>query len=670
MKSLSFLLAGMLTLPGLGQLPKLSTDFREVANRKEFLKSIPLTAAHKAMLRKNHFVQYPSPDLALYHVYGQNQYERIPSLLTADNALQIYHLYFDSTLRLLEEKTLLPEAETLTQIMLAKSRERLKQVAGTKLESAARKNLAYFSVAARLLDKNAAVDPTVEPLVAAEISKIAGHAGFDASAIFPYKVDYSQFIVRGHYTKSADLGRYFSTMMWYGLVPVSIAVRENKSLRPLPEQVRQACLLSMDLETSEAITHWKRLYEVTSLYAGKSNRLTPLEWGAYLRAKSASPDFIAELQKDATIARLIQSVESLRFPQIVTKKNDAATAEDIQVRFMGQREIPDSVIFNRLTDVDDRPMPNPLDVPAALGNERAASILDATPNFANPLHWTAYRTERKKVAYQFATVKPETWTQDLYWGWLDSLRAVSKMGKSAPAVFRTNAWQDHNLNSILASWTELRHDTILYGEQTVSEMGDGDEPQLVRGYVEPALPFYRRLRKLVDQTEAGLKGLGALSEDQASLFKNFREYLDFMITVSEKELQGQKLTRAEYDRIQYIEGELEGLNTSIQVVGQNFKQLTQDDLNMALVADVHTARGKALTVGVGIADDIVAIVPIEGRLTFVRGTAFSYYEFLQPISDRLTDAKWKEMLASGKAPARPFWTKSFFVNTPARPKEQ
>ena len=39
----------------------------------------------------------------------------------------------------------------------------------------------------------------------------------------------------------------------------------------------------------------------------------------------------------------------------------------------------------------------------------------------------------------------------------------------------------------------------------------------------------------------------------------------------------------------------------------------------------------------------------------MRGGVFSYYEFLQPASNRLTDEKWQEMLREGKAPPQPEW---------------
>ncbi|MHA1934864.1 MAG: DUF3160 domain-containing protein, partial [Candidatus Thorarchaeota archaeon] len=44
-----------------------------------------------------------------------------------------------------------------------------------------------------------------------------------------------------------------------------------------------------------------------------------------------------------------------------------------------------------------------------------------------------------------------------------------------------------------------------------------------------------------------------------------------------------------------------------------------------------------------------------------RGGTFSYYEFVQPMSDRLTDEAWRDMLDQGLAPSFPDWSESFIV---------
>ena len=80
---------------------------------------------------------------------------------------------------------------------------------------------------------------------------------------------------------------------------------------------------------------------------------------------------------------------------------------------------------------------------------------------------------------------------------------------------------------------------------------------------------------------------------------------------------------------------------------------------MACVADVATSLDTCLEVGVAAGNTLCALVPIEGRWTLTRGAVFSYREFEWPVSDRLTDEKWQQMVLDGKAPAAPIWTKSF-----------
>ena len=84
-------------------------------------------------------------------------------------------------------------------------------------------------------------------------------------------------------------------------------------------------------------------------------------------------------------------------------------------------------------------------------------------------------------------------------------------------------------------------------------------------------------------------------------------------------------------------------------------------MRTTLVADVHTDTntGQVLEEAVGYVNFIiVAFKTPDGSLRAGAGPVFSYYEFKQPMSDRLTDEAWRELLASGHAPARPLWTES------------
>ena len=81
-----------------------------------------------------------------------------------------------------------------------------------------------------------------------------------------------------------------------------------------------------------------------------------------------------------------------------------------------------------------------------------------------------------------------------------------------------------------------------------------------------------------------------------------------------------------------------------------------------MVADVHTDGNteKVLEEGVGYINTMIVAYKLpEGHILLGAGPVFSYYEFKQPMAERLTDEKWREILNSENHPSAPEWTKSF-----------
>ena len=72
--------------------------------------------------------------------------------------------------------------------------------------------------------------------------------------------------------------------------------------------------------------------------------------------------------------------------------------------------------------------------------------------------------------------------------------------------------------------------------------------------------------------------------------------------------------------------------------------------------------GQALEEGVGYVDLILVAYKVpDGRIIVGAGPVLSYYEFKQPMSDRLTDEQWQQMLEQGNQPERPAWMGSFYA---------
>ncbi len=153
-----------------------------------------------------------------------------------------------------------------------------------------------------------------------------------------------------------------------------------------------------------------------------------------------------------------------------------------------------------------RGFPRGLDTMALLGSKRAVYWL----NELNDSSYENYSVQYGKMESEFSNLSAADWNRNLYWSWLYSLQPLLKdYGNGYPTFMQTDAWKDKEMNTALASWTELRHDTILYAKQSYtmvasSANGDSALKKPFVGYVEPVPDFYARLLALTNMTNQGL----------------------------------------------------------------------------------------------------------------------------------------------------------------------
>ncbi len=654
--------------PGKVKPYRVSADLREVTNLKAFTRVLPLTEGQRALLAKQLFAASHTGEKQLFWIYENNEYHNLPSFVTTDVAVHLYHCFFDYALRSVEQEKLLPLLQEMTSALLAETARQLRSARKAEVRSALVKNAAYFATAAKLLALPDPVPGAAQPAVNKELSLVNGHAGYGVGAVFPYKVDYSQFVPRGHYTRSAKLKRFFMCMMWYGLTPFATRFADGT---PSPDTVRQGVLMARTVDAAGMLLHWNAIYEPTTFFVGKSDDHIPAQWIALSNTvfgRDALPDAVADRSK---LEQFTSEVEKLPTARIRAKMIGAREMPSpiSQLRLMGQRYIPDSEVLQRLSAPLARPFPSGLDVMGVIGSQRALQILDAHPEVYNANRWTGYRPERSKVAREFAAIPARRWTSNLYWSWLNTLQPLlDRIPDGYPSFMSSEAWRDKSLNTALASWAELRHDTVLYGKQSAVECGDGEERPTPTGYVEPNVPVYELLLRLVKRTRALLEKSELMTDRLKTGFEEFGGLLEFLRRCSLKELRGETLSQEDNLEIRYIGGKIEFLTRStIEGQPQYWELVDKGDNDMAVVADVHTAPPKVLEEGVGRAAEILVIVPIGKKLVLTRGAILTYFEFTHPIDDRLTDEKWRALLGTDQAPDPPAWTKTFLL--PAAPKD-
>jgi hypothetical protein len=657
---------------------RIEADLGNVTNKDLF----EFSPEARDLLIKNGFVVVPGTAREFFSVYEINRYISMPNFITTDAMLHNYHLYFSHLLRTLEKESLRGELVSLTGSLLAKSREQYQALKGTDWENPARRNVAFFTVASRLLDPEAEIPSDVSPEVDQELRLIDAHqetfalspvmnmGNPDADPVEALKEDYTQYIPRGHYTKSEDLKTYFRAMMWYGRMTFRVA-REDET--------KSAALITLLLSRQQDYDSWNRIYEPTHFFVGKSDDLGFAQYHQLLEEAYGRTPSLDELtgtpEQWGSFRAALEKLDPPALNSIpVFDKNIQPDLEQAVkgFRFMGQRFTLDASVFQRLIyrEVEEnssgerRMLPNGLDIPAAMGSAEAYGILDSMGETG----YKNYPENMKKLQEHIASLDTGTKTQNLYWSWLYTLAPLAEpKGEGYPSFMQNQAWSRKQLETFLGSWAELKHDTILYAKQVIAEMGGGDEPQDDRGYVEPNPEVFGRLAALTRMTIDGLQSRGLLKENDGVSLARMEELALKLKVIAEKELAMEPLSAEDYELIQSFGGQLEHFwLEALADSGVDHPSAVYEN-PAALIADVATGNGWALEVGSGLISHIYAIVPVDGTLRIARGAVFSYYEFPWPAEDRLTDEKWKEMLDAElkeepdaeSIPTPPSWTQVY-----------
>jgi hypothetical protein len=684
----------------------------DIANYGDVASKIPLNTDAESLLSRQGFVVIANPfdpqEEDITRPYETLKEHEVPIFITSDSLLHLYHIQFDETLRRIEEREFYDAIWQVSDHLLQQSLAVYASAEGEAKE-AARRNAAFFAVGLSLLAPQSdqivpeqdawlyeethfsreeadryrvSVPAEVKSEVEAELALIDAHGGFATSPIFHYDEDYSQYVPRGHYTRSEKLKNYFKAMMWYGRMsfllkggtPDALVSAEDARIQTTgAAQITAAICADPDTQAL-----WDRIYTVTAFYVGFSDDLGCYEYveamnevfGGTFDPAAVTEEEVGALKAELAAYRAPQiygGTGNCQIPPPYTPEQADQCLESTKgFRLMGQRFIPDSYMFSRLVGPytgaylgtgqpftlvgSIRGFPMGLDVMALLGSERARDILEETGND----DYTLYATRYGELEAEFANITVEDWNRNLYWSWLYSLKPLlADYGPGYPTFMQGEAWQDKQLNCALASWTELRHDTILYAKQsyTMEATAMPPEEKPVVGYVEPVPEFYHRLLALTRMTSAGLDEMEVLDDASKGRLDRLEAILERLEAISVAELENEELSEDDYEFIRNFGDALEGV---IADVDDKAKKTT-------IVADVHTDANSRMVLeeGVGYVDVIVVAYRLPGgRILCGAGPVMSYHEFTQPMAERLTDEQWRQMLATSP-PARPTWTTSF-----------
>ncbi len=670
------------------------------------LEKIHLSREAKSILKQNGFVVTPGFNKEIYDIYTSSKQTNQPIFITTDAVLHTSHIFFDYLLRILEIEKLYDLANELTDRMLDLSENQYKEARDKTVKQAARLNMGFFTVAKKVFSPEYHAGYELEDLINKEISNMNSHEGTKFRELLTYVKnpslfntpyayeDYSQYIPRGHYTRNEKFKKYFKAMMWYGRIDFKLKPKKAEDAIVHGRKMTLQALLMTDalMKDKKAFQLWKMIYEPTVYFVGKTDDLYADDYMSLIREVFSFKGSIDRYNDKDKLSEFIKKTMKLKPPKILSGAAFVENGEfDVTAkgfRFMGQRFIPDSYMFQELVfGIKDkklilkytgtgkpftmeiipnvgpaRAFPRGLDILAVLGSKRALDILEKQGD----TDYSDYYDQLNKLKEEFSLKNTEDWKQNLYWRWLYCLFPLIEETRedNVPKFMQNTAWKDKAIQTTLGSWAELRHDTILYAKQSYTMLAKGimpRKPLFTYGYVEPYPEVYGRIKEMMEDMRNNLSNLGISIEGISEKISKFEETLGKLTIISEKELKGMQLSREEYDLIWNIGSILASLKRFPNSIMTKITSGTDERMDIA--ADVHTDLNtkKVLEEGVGSPFNIYVIIRDTKGYRLCQGGVFSYYEFKHPMDDRLTDEKWQDMGEKKKRPNQPDWTNTFIT---------
>ena len=603
--------------------------------------------------------------------------DHLPLFVSVDSVIHAVHRSYDAALMNIELGFMIPTLQTL----LANMQAALASGVGTDLAPEVRADVdLYLTVARQLLGSTAAA-----PVAGAKASDVAAlvaaanaATGIDLVSLFGQDryVDFTQFKPRGHYAGDSRLEPYFRAMIWLGRTDFRFLQYDTSAPSSPPQFFRRqflsALLLAELTNGNSGLATWQQLDSVLHGFVGESDNMTVadvprLQTTAGVTTAAA----LAALPDEAIAQALLDGgfgIQRIASQLLLVPPGGANAPLDRVFLFFGQRFVIDSqvfsdVVFDRVMGDPERMMPNPLDVAfAALGNNAAAPLLASElatyPNYPAALH-----DARRLVDLH----GDDFWGDSLYGAWLNALRGLSIPGgdpttaAGLPAVMQTEPWARRVLNTQLASWAELRHDTLLYAKQSYTAFPLCDFPD---AYVDPypeAWAGIVRLAQLGQQIAAALPA--NTSGNLGPYFAAVESVASTLGAMAQEERAGQPLTS---DQLAFINQAVDEVTVSAgctQIVSpegwyvQLFLNQTDTQQVDPTIADVHTDPADSAILHVATGLPRLMYVTVDGcnGPRAYAGVVSSYFEQTTTNLQRLTDMDWSAEVMSSTPPTDVDW---------------
>jgi hypothetical protein len=675
-----------------GDLPVPPVDLDQV----HFVQDANLNPQQLALLAQNGFVVVPGGIPYFSDVYRGSEWSHSNGrgdFITTDALLNALYLVYQNTLMFLEMDSFYADVTSFVGAGYQAAEAQLRQAAGTPLETPARNAALYYAVALMLLaegESSYSVGGFGEPgfqegdLLPSHILKYAdpdllaqaqetvdmanaAEGRLKVPMLENLEEDFSQYKPRSYYAGNPLLEAYFRGMMWLG----RITFRTNSNLDTLTGLLALRALVN----APGAYDNWHNVSDTLAFLVGPMDDFSPVEYLPLAEQVFGAGMPLDALADSANLAAFLAETQKLPGPRVNTIPLPIGiTAEEVDAytrgfRLFGQRFTLDGLVMQQLiypevgTAVLSRALPLGLDVAAALGSDVAYGLADdagATAYEGYTDHMVALRTE-------VGGMDGDAWLENLYGGWLWALQPLLVRDPAlVPPMMQTEAWKRKDIHTTLGSWTELKHATLLYVKQPTGGLGGGGSipPVISTSIVEPNPLVFARIAIVASTLERGITARGFIRQLPGTSITTLRNAMNSLAVlaaqlaeIARKEVAGEPVS---HDELYWMQENFDSALWHIRYEAEFW--VTDPPQTVALVADVasNPNAGAVLEEAIGPVDLIYVIANGPNGLHLTRGGVYSYYEFVLPIDQRLTDDDWRAMVDSGNIPPRPDWVSLFF----------
>ncbi|NLL37201.1 MAG: DUF3160 domain-containing protein [Fretibacterium sp.] len=596
-----------------------------------------LEGAARTAVLKNGFYVDPTP--VFFDYLNQDDlidaYAFIPSLtprfITVDLPLHAFHLYFDRMLQKMEGQVLIPRTFELLSAMNEALADLPHDLETSELgRGAASTVVDFLAVAMHLLTNGGSELHSAEEFAAMALE--GSGTGFNPFTFTDRPQDFTLFAPRGHYTLNEDLKAYFRTTYLLG----------NPFPLDKPEGAAATLLLCHILSTPQVQEKWRALVDPILYLVGSSNVNTWDDLASALKGFR-----LGDLGDPSKVKALLAALDKAGKESAVQKMPGKKFA------VLPRRLTFDAMLFDALTFPEvgtqekPRALPDPLDVMAALGSSAA---LEEAKTFAGYENYTQLLQERAASWPSFRDSKDG---DNVYTAWLSFFETYFRPTSSEQFFSLSPAWAYKKLTTAEGSMAELKHDTILYAEQSGAEMGDGGNGWIAapyalpipRGYLEPEPELFKAIAACARRTKALL---GAMFQEEyeyySSRLSEFADQMDNLAAIADRALED-AMTQEDFLALR----DLRLPDVLPEGVYDLFGEEAQNQAKMALTADVATNvvnGSSALYMAVGTPRKLqVYVNDRSGGFRLTEGYMFSYYTFVRGLDEgRMNDDDWKAIV--------------------------